>query len=250
MTLYNFPPNNWEAECRNDCFVHVTWSQGDAWSTVLVGKLEYGEMRTYTHTDLPDYIPESALLLFSLDASPRANVSDCLPSILPKTRLPNWRATIELVSPLSSTGYQGELDPFPTPGSLLTFPPLIQFGSEIENYLLFLNIEKSPAQRLSTLEIYDSASPNIRRGSFVVRSNDISVLSLDETGIGPEDLPVLICKDMSAIPLYLSKTANGEFLSIEHTHPPASFVVHGERWVAQKILKRRWFDKVAEREHV
>ena len=29
-------------------------------------------------------------------------------------------------------------------------------------------------------------------------------------------------------------------ISIEHTHPGASFVVHGQRWLAQNKLKDLW----------
>jgi hypothetical protein len=50
---------------------------------------------------------------------------------------------------------------------------------------------------------------------------------------------------MAAIPLYFSSAMDGAYLSLEHTHPPASLVVHGRRWEAQKMLKNRWFAKVA-----
>ena len=162
------------------------------------------------------------------------------------TTMPNWRATLGLLSPLASTCYQGELDPFPAPGSLLTFAPFVQFGSGVENYMLFLNLEKSPQTRTATVEIYDSAVPGRCRGSFEVRNNAVSIVSLDDTGMGPEDLPVIICKGMSGIPLYLSKTTDGSYLSLEHTHPPASYVIHGKRWEAQKILKNDWFAKLGQ----
>ena len=162
------------------------------------------------------------------------------------THMPNWRATLGLVSPLASTSYQGELDPFPAPGSLLTFAPFMQFGDGIENYLLFLNLEKSAKARTSFVEIYDSASPAQCRGSFEVRNNAVSVVSLDVTGIGPEELPVIVCKNMSGIPLYFSRTIDGACLSLEHTHPPASYVIHGKRWDAQKMLKNDWFAKLGQ----
>lgn len=243
-TLYNFPPNNWE-DIRKDCrLVNLTWAEDGIWRSVTLGELAFGAMQVYTMADMSAYVPEDALPLLSLASSPFPECSESLPSPMHGTTMPNWRATLGLVSPLASTCYQGELDPFPAPGSLLTFAPFMQFGSAIENYMLFLNLEKNSPTRVASVEIYDSAVPLRCRGSFQVRNNAISIVSLDSTEIGPEDLPVIICKGMSGIPLYLSKTADGSYMSLEHSHPPASYVIHGKRWEAQKILKNNWFAKL------
>lgn len=245
-TLYNFPPNNWEDRRKERRFVNLTWAQDGVWRSVTLGELAFGAMQAYTRADLAVHMPEDALPLLSLASTPFPERSESLPTGMDGTNMPNWRATLGLVSPLASTCYQGELDPFPAPGSLLTFAPFVQFGSGIQNYMLFLNLEKSPQTRTANVEIYDSAVPGRCRGSFEVRNNAVSILSLDGTGMGPEDLPVIICKGMSGIPLYLSKTVDGSCLSLEHTHPPASYVIHGKRWEAQKILKNNWFAKLGQ----
>jgi len=59
-------------------------------------------------------------------------------------------------------------------------------------------------------------------------------------------LPLVVCLGMSGIPLYFSQSIDGRYLSLEHTHPPASTVVHGRRWDAQKILKQQWFSKASQ----
>jgi len=59
-------------------------------------------------------------------------------------------------------------------------------------------------------------------------------------GIGSE-----ICRGLAGIPLYFSRTVDGVYLSLEHTHPPGSMVVHGRRWDIQKMLKNFWFKKAA-----
>jgi hypothetical protein len=245
-TLYNFPPNNWEDTRKESRYVNLTWAQDGVWRSVALGELAFGAMQAYTRADLSAHVPEDALPLLSLTASPFPECSESLPAAIHSTTTPNWRATVGLMSPLASTCYQGELDPFPAPGSLLTFAPFVQFGSGIENYMLFLNLERSSQSRSSTVEIYDSALPGRCRGSFDVCNNNVSVVSLDNVGIGPEVLPVIICKGMSGIPLYLSKTADGGCMSLEHTHPPASYVIHGKRWDAQKILKNNWFAKLGQ----
>ena len=245
-TLYNFPPNNWENLCKDSRFVNLTWAQDGHWHSITLGELAFGAMQAYSRADLPAYVPEDALPLLSLASSPFLEYSKSLPTAMRGTTMPNWRATLGLVSPLASTCYQGELDPFSAPGSLLTFAPFLQFGSGIENYMLFLNLEKRPQTRTSTVEIYDSVMPGRCRGSFQVRNNAVSVVSLDDLGMEPEGLPVIMCKGVSGIPLYLSKTADGRYLSLEHTHPPASYVIHGKRWEAQKILKNYWFAKLGQ----
>ncbi len=240
-TLYNFPPNNWEDMRKERRLVNLTWAQDGAWRSVTLGELAFGEMQAYIRADLAAHVPEDALPLAS---TPFPERSESLPTGMHGTNMPNWCATLGLVSPLASTCYQGELDPFPVPGSLLTFAPFMQFGVGIENYMVLLNLEKSAQARTSTVEIYDSAVPGRYYGSFEVRNNAVSDVSLDDTGMGAADLPVITCKGMSGIPLYFSKTTDGAFLSLEHTHPPASYVIHGKRWEAQKILKNDWFAKL------
>jgi hypothetical protein len=243
-TLYNFPPNDWE-EVRKECrFVNLTWAQEGAWHSISLGKLDFGAMTTYTLSDLSAYLPNKTLPLLSLASTPFPARSKVLPLEMLSTNMPNWRATLALVSPLSSTCYLGELDPFPAPGSMLTFPPFLQFGSGIENYMLFLNFEKSPQSRAAFVEIYDCALPKQIKGKFEVHNNAISAISLDNLGFSPEDLPVIVCKGMSGIPLFFSKTHDGAWMSLEHTHPPASSVVHGKRWEAQKMLKNVWISSL------
>lgn len=242
-TLYNFPPNNWEDLRNHDRCVNLTWAEYGYWRSFTLGVLPFGAMQAYTWDDLSPYVPEDALPLLSLARSPFPECSECLPKTMQGTTIPNWRATMTLLSPLASTSYQGELDPFQAPGSLLTFAPFMQYGSGIENYMLFLNLEKSPQTRSSIIEIYDSAVPGGCITKFEVRNNALNVVSFDHIGIGPDDLPVIICKGMAGIPLFFSKTSDGRSLSLEHTHPPASYVIHGRRWEAQKFLKNNWLAK-------
>jgi hypothetical protein len=245
-TMCNFPPNNWESRDASEKFINVTWAEEGRWRSEYFGMLAPDEMRTITIKDISGVVPEGVLPLLSLGASKLPVSCESLPQIVaPRTVFPNWRATLGLSSTQASTCYQGELDPFPSSGSLLTFGPFIQFGGTIENYLIFLNIEKSPIARISQVELYD-ADKTVLRSKVEVRSNEATIIALDNLGFGPNDLPLIICREMSAIPLYFSKTADGSFLSLEHTHPPASYVIHGKRWEAQKIIKKLWFSKVVQ----
>lgn len=244
-TLCNFPPNNWEVRHRGDQWVNVTWASEGRWLTESLGALAEGGVRTVTDQELAGRVPAEALALLSLTRTPLPAESGILPKLdTPSTTTPAWRATLGLATDTAQTSYQGELDPFPQTGTLLTFGPFLQFGAGLENHLILLNLENSATDRISELEIFDSAGLGLK-GKFKVRNNSANVIPLDGLGFGPENLPLLICRSMAAIPLYFSRTSDGAFLSLEHTHPPASLVVHGKRWEAQKLLKNRWFAKVA-----
>ncbi len=224
----------------------MTWLCEAGWKTENIGVLASGEVRTVSIQDIAAFIPEGVLPLLSLTMSKPSAFSDSLPQTdVTRTKVPAWRAALGLSTAHASTSYQGEIDPFPAPGSLLTFGPFIQFGEEIENYLILMNIENSPNARTAQVEIYDSENTALK-GTFEVRNNDATIIALDSLGFGPTDLPLIICRGMSAIPLYFSKTSDGSFLSIEHAHPPACYVIHGKRWEAQKILKNIWFSKAAQ----
>ncbi len=245
-TLCNFSPNNWEISRREQQkFVNVTWTSGGVWVTRNLGFLASGAFRTITSQDVAGIVPVDSLALLSLTRTPPPVESGVLPKLdVAQTSVPAWRATLGLSTSAAQTSYQGELDAFPPQGSLLTFGPFLQFGDNIENHLILLNIETSPASRSAELEIYDAAGLKLK-GRFPVCSNAANSIALDGLGFEPGDLPLFICRGMAAIPLYFSSAMDGAYLSLEHTHPPASLVVHGRRWEAQKLLKNRWFGKVA-----
>ena len=241
--LYNFSPNNWEARHQREQWINCTFSTGEKWVTESLGKLPFGAVRTVTANELRGRMKANTIALLSLTHTPLPGNSLSLPELSnSRTTTPAWRATIGLSSAFAQTSYQGELDPFPRSGTLLTFGPFLQYGIGIENYLFFLNAENSAITRKAEIEIYDASGLNFK-GRFTVRNNSLNMIALDGFGLNGEDLPLIICRDMAGIPLYFSRTSDGTFMSLEHTHPPASFVVHGSRWEAQKLLKKNWFNK-------
>lgn len=246
-TLCNFAPNNWERKESSEKLVNVTWTSGGTWRTENIGALAAGAMRCVRMADVDAVIgAEGVLPLLSLTHEKLPAHSATLPNLdVAGTAAPAWRATLGLATASASTSYQGEVDPFPPSGSMLTFCPFIQFGEAVENFLIFLNVERDPAARTAQVEIYNSDAGTLK-GVADVQSNDATVISLDGFGFTPTDLPAIVCRKMAGVPLYFSKTADGAFLSLEHTHPPASYVIHGKRWEVQKILKSLWFSKVAQ----
>jgi hypothetical protein len=242
-TLCNFSPNNWEISGSKEQFINVTWASGGMWFSKTIGVLDSGALRTVQANELNHFVPYESLALLSLTSTQLPSESSTLPKLNSKqSTVPAWRATLGLASSSTQTSYQGELDPFPPQGSLLTFAPFLQFGKGISNYLILLNIENSPVSRFSELQVYDASETKLY-GSFSIQNNACTCIPLDSLDFGVSDLPIFICRGMAAIPLYLSTMNGGTYLSLEHTHPPASLVIHGRRWEAQKILKSCWFAK-------
>ena len=243
-TLCNYPPNNWETSRTASKFINITWSDNDKWKTNTIDRIEPYSSRTITEEEVSDYVPEDSLPFLSLSTEKPEADSDVLPAIGYKTTaIPAWRATLGLSTKSGSTSYQGEIVPFPENGTLLSFCPFMQYGSNIENYLVLVNLERSPIQRKSEIEIYNTKDTRLM-GRFEFINNNITTINLDNLGFDEYDLPLIISKDTSAIPLYLTKTTDGKYISFEHTHAPASYVVHGNRWKAQSFIKKSWFEKV------
>ena len=243
-TLYNFTPNNWELADRCKQYVNLTYIKDGEWCSRVIGEIEYGHCKEFTYNDIRNTISNGALPLLSLTKNKLPEISEILPALTQNhTYEPMHRATLGLESKFTATSYQGELDPFPPQASMLTFSPFLQFGEDIENYILLLNLEKIPRNREVEVEIYDAFSKALKK-TQVSYTNQINVISLHDVEFNEKSLPVVICRGMASIPLYFSSYKQGEMLSVEHTHPPASLVVHGNRFGAQKQLKEYWFSQL------
>lgn len=246
-TLCNFAPNNWERIPSVSRYANLSWSDGKAWQHRVLTKIEPNDLQRFNATELSVFMPEGVSGYLSLTERPLpAQTSELPPTGENKTVYPFWRATLGLTSIAGAeTAYQGEIDPFPSPASLLTFGHFLQCHQGVQNLLLFVNLEASPEGREGEIEIRKADAPSELLRSARVTNNAITCISLDGVGLTDDDLPLIVCRQLAGIPLYLSSTEDGLFLSLEHTHPPASTVVHGQRWLAHKHLKQLWFDRAS-----
>jgi len=240
-TLHNFSPNNWETFDRKKKFVNLTYSKDGFWTSKLIDELQYGKSKIIDFVEISSLMSHDTLPLLSLTKEPLPETSKVLPELSPNLcSYPMHRATLELVSKSSTTSYQGEINPFPIKASMLSFSPFLQFGKDFENFVLLMNLEKNASSRSVDLEVYDVSSRSLKKTQKVF-NNQLNIVSLNEIDFNSQNLPVLVCRDMSFIPLYFSSFRRGNSMSMEHTHPPASFVIHGERFKIQKNLKDYWF---------
>lgn len=236
-------PNNWENRDRTKKILHLVWSADGRWNTKIIKTIEYGQsFRLTTNEVAPDQMQNGLAFVYpSNEKLPGALES--LPS--EKTwvgDVPAWRATTGLMNEFAQVSYQAEVYPLPNKASMLTFHPFIQFG-EVTNYLLVLNLRKDPLVEMGTLEIYNSYTKELV-GSTFIKSNSLTLIPLDNYAFKPTDLPLFVSKDLAGIPFGFGVHKSGKMLSLEHTHPPASFALFGDRRKVQSQIKSSWMSSL------
>tara|TARA_B110000967_G_C18838185_1_gene537922 strand:- start:306 stop:1127 length:822 start_codon:yes stop_codon:yes gene_type:complete len=241
--VHNYPPNNWEVRKNYKKNINITWSDGFIWRSKIIGSLDIDKSFVIKEEDL-EFLPNGALALSSLSINELPSESMHLPEDIDmQTHLPEWRASIGLESILgANTSFQGEGHAFPSNGSLLSFSPFLQNGPHLSNYLLFINIEKSPIFRNTKLYFLKVNGSKIEF-EISVTSNHINIIKLDDLGYQNNEIMVLLTKNIVGIPLFMTSYNGGKELSLEHTHPPASFAIHGDRWGLHSELKKIWAEK-------
>ena len=89
---------------------------------------------------------------------------------------------------------------------------------------------------------------NSHNKSFIadskISTNSLITIPLDIYDFKPTDLPVFYSPTIAGIPFGLGIAKSGRMLSLEHTHPPASLVLHGDRRGVQGKIKKSWIEKL------
>ena len=241
--VHNFPPNNWEPIKNCKKTIWAIYSDGEKWKTRELDTIEIGESKKYFYNDICNCFEKEnqPLILLQFRNSSLPKILDTLPPHeYIYNKVPEWRATVGFYLDNSETSYQGEVNPFPCKASLLTFHPFIQYRN-INNYFLFINIENSPIIREEKIEIYESKTKKLI-DKVNIYNNSCNLIEIDDYNFKQDELPVFICRKMAGIPFGLGICKDKKMLSLEHTHPPASFVVQGERFKVQSEIKYNWFN--------
>jgi hypothetical protein len=242
--LYNYPPNNWQKIFGRERALYVCWAETDLWHSKKLAMVPFGESIRITRLALESVVPtECTPFLFLTEEDPPA-ISESLPSRFSPSTIPNWRGTLGLMACSGSyTSYQGEVDPFPQNATLLTFGSMLQKSEIVENFFIFVNLENSPVKRKAIFELRSFLNPKAILAEFEIINNQANVIAIDKNIASSNELIIISSRNMGGIPLYFSKTRGSPTMSLEHTHPPASLVIHCNRHDAQRLLKQYWFGK-------
>jgi hypothetical protein len=242
LELTYMPPNMWENRVKSELNVYLIWTDGNLWNVDFYGKIKFGEVIRITTEDIDHKYMTSGVCLFYPTTEVLTGPVEVLPTNESwSSRIPEWRCTTGFYNTNAQTSYQGEIFPLPQKANLLTFHPFIQYG-KVDNYLLVLNISKNPEIRDSTINFFNSVDLH-KKGIATVSTNSATCIPLNSIGYLPTDLPLFISPSMAGIPFGLGISRDGQMLSMEHTHPPASFVLFGNRNAVQGKIKKTWFNK-------
>ena len=236
-------PNNWENRIRKTVYVHLIWSENSYWKTQQVAVLKKGDVFRLNTKNLDDSVMRNNLVLAYPAISPLPEKIYSLPK--EKTwfsEVPAWRNTSGFYNSFAQVSYQADVEPLPSKASLMTFHPFIQF-SEIQNRLLLLNATQSPDLIESKVQIYNSNNM-LLIAEEKVTTNSVTTIYLDKYDFSPTDLPIFFCPNMAGIPFGLGISNDSKMLSMEHTHPPASLVLHGDRKTIQGKIKKNWINRM------
>ena len=241
---YNFPPNDVQKVIPKSRYLNLIWMDTECWKTKLITKIKPLESKEVFYDSIKPKESENDLLIMCITDEPLPPTMNSLPSHTLPTTTPNWRSTVCIHRNNASASYQGEIEPFPEKATLLSFIPFMQNNMNIHNYLIFVNLESKPISRKGSLKFSTIRQPELIVKDSEIKSNSCNFIDLNNLDIEDDELLVCYTKSMSGIPLFLSFSNDDSTMSLEHTHPPASFLIHGNRNNLQSIIKENWFNQL------
>ena len=153
---------------------------------------------------------------------------------------PNFRANFEIFfsdkNKLGFSSYQSEY-PFrmiKIKGSILSSVSSIANKEADKNYILLKNIFEKPVQQIFNGYLVD-INQKIILENYKLKTNYSNLLLIKNNYIKPE--VYFITDQFLGIPVYISEK-NGH-LSMEHTHPPHTHILSGNKYNVVKNLKER-----------
>lgn len=236
-------PNNWENKIYKSVSIYLLWSDGQSWQTKKLEEMSYGENLRVNSRDMDQNCLATGLALIYPSLSPLESKMNRLPTRkVWSSEIPAWRNTSGFFNEFTQVSYQADVEPLPSKASLLTFHPFIQFG-EVINNLLVLNITNEPSIQRGRMSLFNSFDKRFV-GEVEISTNSVTTIPLDMYRFKPTDLPVFYSPTIAGIPFGLGIAKSGKMLSLEHTHPPASLVLHGDRKSIQGKIKKAWVEKL------
>ena len=246
LDLIYLAPNSWENKLNQEMHLHLIYSRNERWEVIPLGSILPRQNVRFTTHEFNEVFTENTLAIIY----PSVHKIEGSLKVLPDkpywtSHIPEWRNTSGFSNFHAQVSYQSEIYPLPTKGTLLSFHPFIQY-SKINNYLLILNLISSPRIFEKKLEIFDSLS-GAKYGETSIYTNSVTVIDLDKFDIPETSLPAMVSLETAAIPFGLGISTDNTMLSLEHTHPPASFTLFGDRSKNQSQIKASWFNKLVQK---
>ena len=218
--------------------LHYFYSNGNEWIFNDICSLGANETITIKNRDLNLDLNNHSVF-FSLNKEKQNNAISLKDEDYHMSKIA-WRANIKIKSKNSYTSYQGEY-----PGgmidknlTLVSCSPMIQNHPTIKNFFYLVNLNASPEIKEFNLEILNSDKKVI--SNLKCYTNKINLIDLNNLKINfNSNMYIFTSKNGGGIPIYFS-IDNSERMSLEHTHPPTEYILHGNRFLFQRLKKSFW----------
>lgn len=240
VTLANFPPVDGAVDQARPEIAHAVWSDGTRWHSRALAEVPPGTLFRVGEDSLPE--SGDGLIFLFLNPEHLPEILERPPITARRDTSPAWRANIRLASATTATSFQGE---YPgamaalAKGTLLSIAPMSRAAPGCETLLLLANMRPDSAYGEARLEFLRLDDRTVV-GEATARFNQLTIADLGAI-CGADERPVaVVSREITGIPLYLTRDPAGRHLSLEHSHPPAESVVFGERDAVQRTMKSWW----------
>ena len=243
LDLFNMPPSKtWSKQKLYDVIAHAFYSDGDKWIFHNLGVIKKNEYLSKNKKNLPLSFHNKSVFV-SLNKN-EIKYSQKLIHENYMNSIPAWRANIKIQSHSTACSYQGEIPSSLTERnlSLVSCSPMIQSNSNIFSYFYLVNLNSHPSKFKFKVNILNKNKETIYSDYFF--TNTVNMLDLKHLKKDfNEKMYIFTSEERGGIPIYFSKSKDNKSLSLEHTHPPTEYTIHGNRIFFQKEKKNHWFSK-------
>ena len=238
VKIHNFHPFPLSFGFTPRRYLYLVYAHCNSWNYIYLDSIGSGQSYLVNYIDTLQYLPSEDVTPFLLLSSlPLRDKLDQLNLTTAPRSLPAWRATLSLSKGNATTSFQGECPIFPANRSLISFSPFIQ-PSGSDNYFYLVNLTRSPANIKSDLKVYDPCNPLSPLASYSVSTNSCNFIELNNDLAHYSSL-VFRCNHITGVPIFMSSI--GSCLSMEHTHPAASFTLGAvNRMNISRLVTSNW----------
>jgi len=238
ITLANFDPLG-KGPIHKELIIHAFYSDGSKWICRDLATIKHNSSLTIHDKEFPNDFANKSVFLFM---HPKKQNS-VLEQLIVHDNM-EWRANIKIYSDFTAASYQGEFSSRMTQAnkpSIVSCSPMIQRGENMISEIILVNLSFLPQKSKRKVLIVNDKKEIIKEVN--VYTNEHNYIDLnDVVSSYPDDMFVTLSDEFIGIPLYFSKTLDNRNMSIEHTHPPVSYVVFGDQHYFQRRKKSWWFD--------
>ncbi len=241
VELFNKPScSHLNKNVVNDKHIYAVYSNGEKWESFYFGTIKANDSILIKKQDLPDNFKNESVFIFMCEKI----IKDFNQLPILKNEMitsPEWRSNLKITNNFTSTSYQGEFPDMMINKNLsvVSCSPMIQNYNNISNYLFLINLRQNPKKISFNVELLNSNKKII--GEFQATTNTVNFFNLNQYTANTNDNVFIVrTRDYGGIPIYFSHSCDERKLSLEHTHPPSSYLIFGDTMSFQKKKKIFW----------